>query len=115
LSEFLRTLEQATGGMKITASELSRGLLALVLQTEDEILRSAAEACAQVKKHPATADHSGKEVLEGELAAIVFDAVKRASSRRATLRYSDMAGNTPAPLSHPSLRQPQTRSNKAGL
>jgi len=76
LGEFLRRLEHATGGLRITSSELSRGLLVLVFQAEDEILRSAAAACARARKHPATADRSGKELLEGELAAIILDAVK---------------------------------------
>jgi len=77
LREFLRRLEHATGGLRVTSSELSRGLLALVFQAEEEILRSAAGACAQAKRHPATADRIGKELLEGELAAIILDAVKR--------------------------------------
>jgi hypothetical protein len=83
LADFLRKLEVATGGVRITASDLSRALLILVFQAENEVLQSAAAACSQLKRHPATADLGGKDRLEGQLASIVFDALASAASRRA--------------------------------
>ena len=85
LTEFLRKLEHATGGLRITGSDLTRGLLAIVLQTEDAILRSAASASDRTKNHPATADRAGKEIMERQLAATIIDAVRCSESSRSDI------------------------------
>lgn len=80
LDDFLRRLEIATGGVRITSSELTRGLLGLALECEADIMRSAALACSSLTKHPATGDRPAKDALEALIATIVSDAIRNRRS-----------------------------------
>jgi hypothetical protein len=79
LKQFLDRLEEAMGGLKITSSDLSRSVLALLFAAEPEILHRATLARRQCHGRPATADKQGMAALEKLLADVIRDGLRAAA------------------------------------
>ncbi len=77
LDAFLQRLEARTC-LRVTQSELMRGLLLVVHRNEAAILEGALSMAEQVKGHPATRDHTGQERHEERLADLMERAVRKA-------------------------------------